>query len=167
MYYFDILAALAQYHIRYLVGGLAVNLHGIPRMTQDIDLIVSVNPENIEKLCSTLKTLGYIPRLPVNPLDMANPSVLNDWIENRHLKAFSFYHSKENYRVVDIVLVHPLDFEAAFSRRTMVSIQNIELSLLAIADLITMKEFAGRQQDLADIAMLRIVQQQEADEHDQ
>lgn len=149
-----------------MVGGLAVNLHGVPRMTQDIDLIVSVNPENIEKLCTALKSLGYIPRLPVNPLDMANPSVLNDWIENRNLKAFSFYHSKENFRVVDIVLVHPLDFEAAFSRRIMIPIQNIEISLLTIEDLITMKKFAGRQQDLADIVLLQVVQQQEVDEHD-
>ncbi|HEY9841051.1 MAG: hypothetical protein ACAI44_23780 [Candidatus Sericytochromatia bacterium] len=34
MYYFDILQALTG--IRYLiVGGLAVNLHGVPRVTQD------------------------------------------------------------------------------------------------------------------------------------
>jgi hypothetical protein len=35
-----------------VVGGLAVNLHGIPRMTYDIDLMVSLDTGNIMKLLS-------------------------------------------------------------------------------------------------------------------
>lgn len=156
MYYFDILTALAQAQVRYLiVGGLAVNLHGVPRVTQDIDLIISVEPDNVQKLCQALSELDYVPRLPVNPLDMANPDVLHDWVENRNLKAFSFYHRQQNYRVVDIVLVHPLDFEKAFAQKLSLNVQGVILHLLSIADLIAMKQAAGRQRDITDIDMLK------------
>ena len=165
MYYFDILTALAQAQVRYLiVGGLAVNLHGVPRVTQDIDIIISVEPDNVQKLCQALSELDYIPRLPVNPLDMATPEILQDWVENRNLKAFSFYHRQQNYRVVDIVLVHPLDFESAFERKISLEVQGIPLDLLSIPDLITMKQAAGRQRDLTDVDMLQKALALEADD---
>jgi hypothetical protein len=37
-----------------VVGGLAVNLHGVPRMTYDIDLMVLLESENILKVVSKL-----------------------------------------------------------------------------------------------------------------
>ena len=40
-----------------LVGGVALNLHGITRATEDIDLFVKPQPENIEKLRRALKAL--------------------------------------------------------------------------------------------------------------
>lgn len=50
MFYFEILEGLYNNKIKYLiVGGLAVNLYGIPRVTQDIDIILSMDKENILK----------------------------------------------------------------------------------------------------------------------
>jgi hypothetical protein len=37
-----------------VVGGLAVNFHGVPRMTYDIDLMILLQSENILKLLSQL-----------------------------------------------------------------------------------------------------------------
>ena len=114
MYYFEILEGLYESSVRYLLaGGLSVNLYGVPRVTQDIDIVIAMDKENVLKLTSLLKGSGYVPRLPVSPDDLANPNRVKDWIENRNLKAFSFYHKKDNYKVIDIVLVHPLDFEAS------------------------------------------------------
>ncbi len=50
-----------------VVGGLAVNLHGVPRMTYDIDLMILLQSENILKLVSKLTQWGYRPRIPVDP----------------------------------------------------------------------------------------------------
>ena len=33
-----------------VVGGLAVNFHGIPRMTYDIDLLIQLEPKNILRI---------------------------------------------------------------------------------------------------------------------
>lgn len=137
-----------------IVGGLAVNLHGVPRMTQDIDIIIAIEKENILALCDCLTNLGYAPRLPENPMNMADPEILKNWIEKRNLKAFSFFNKQDEFKVIDIVLVHPLNFEAAYQRKNIIKIQNIEIPLLAIDDLIEMKKFSGRPRDLSDIEML-------------
>ena len=158
MYYFEILEGLYRNNIRYLiVGGLSVNLYGIPRVTQDIDIVIAMDKENVLKLTSLLKESGYVPRLPVNPDDLANPDKVKDWIENKNLKAFSFYHKNENYKVIDIVLVHPLNFEKSFKNRTVKRAKDIDIYLASIDDVVKMKEFSGRPQDLSDIEMLNKV----------
>jgi len=55
------------------------------------------------------------------------------------------------------VLVHPLDFEKSFINRTIKKARDIDIYLASIDDIIKMKEFSGRSQDLSDIAMLRKV----------
>jgi hypothetical protein len=158
MYYFDLLEALYKNKVKYLiVGGLAVNLYGVPRVTQDIDLIISTSKSNVLKLISLLKNLGYVPRLPVNPAHLALPDKVKDWVESKNLKAFSFYHQKDNYKVVDIVLVHSLDFEQSFKNKTVKKVDNIKIYLASMDDLIRTKEFGNRPQDLSDIAMLKKV----------
>ena len=158
MYYFEILEGLYKSKVRYLIaGGLSVNLYGVPRMTQDIDIVIAMDRENVLKITSLLKELGYVPRLPVSPDDLANPDKVKDWIENKNLKAFSFYHKNENYKVLDIVLVHPLDFEKSFKNRTVKRAKDIDIYLASIDDVVKMKEFSGRPQDLSDIEMLNKV----------
>ena len=158
MYYFEILEGLYKSNVRYLLtGGLCVNLYGVPRVTQDIDIIIAMNKGNILRLTSLLKESGYVPRLPVSPNDLADAGKVKDWIENRNLKAFSFYHKKDNYKVIDIVLVHPLDFEMSFKNKTVKKAKDIDICLVSIDDIIKMKEFSGRTQDLSDIEMLNKV----------
>jgi len=156
MYYFDFLQKLSEHNIQYLiVGGLAVNLYGVPRVTQDIDIIIAFETSNLSRLSNVLKELGYVPRLPgVNPEDLADAEKREDWITNRNLKAFSFYHAKDFYKAVDIVLVHPLDFNSALKNRTVKKAQGIDINLVNIDDLIKMKSFSGRKQDLSDIELL-------------
>ena len=158
MYYFEILEGLYKSKVRYLIaGGLSVNLYGVPRMTQDIDIVIAMDRENVLKITFLLKELGYVTRLPVSPDDLANPDKVKDWIENKNLKAFSFYHKNENYKVIDIVLVHPLDFEKSFKNRTVKRAKDIDIYLASIDDVVKMKEFSGRSQDLSDIEMLNKV----------
>ncbi|MFH0924387.1 MAG: DUF6036 family nucleotidyltransferase [bacterium] len=156
MFYFEILEGLYKNKVKYLlVGGLSVNLYGVPRVTQDVDIIISMDKENILKTTSLLIKLDYVPRLPVNPDDLADLEKVKDWVENRNLKAFSFYHKRDNYKVVDILLVHPLDFNKAFKNKTAKKVKEIEIYLVSIADLIATKEFSGREQDISDINMLK------------
>ncbi len=49
--YLNIFKKLNEKKIRYiLAGGIAVNLHGIPRMTYDIDLIVDLEDRNLQNI---------------------------------------------------------------------------------------------------------------------
>lgn len=160
MFYYEVFQKFSVEGVRYvIVGGLAVNLHGVPRLTQDLDIIILLNAENVGKTTNVLKQLGFLPSLPVAPEDLARPEVVKDWTENRNLVAFNFYHQEQGYKSVDIILVHPLDFEKAYENRIQRQVKDIEISLVSIEDLITMKEKSGRAQDLSDIQMLRRVRE--------
>ncbi len=160
MFYYEILEKLFKHKIKYLVvGGLSVNLYGVPRMTQDIDIIISMEKENIVNLVKMLRDLGYEPRLPVDPSDLADTAKVNEWIDNRNLKAFGFYHPDAQYKSVDIVLVHPLDFDTAYSRKTVKKVRDTDIYLVSIDDLIEMKRSSGRKQDLSDIESLEKVKE--------
>ncbi len=155
MFYFEVFEALDREKIKYMiVGGLAVNLYGVPRLTCDIDIIISTDKENVSRLNAVLKKLGYVPRLPVNPDNLADEHMLKDWIDNRNMKAFSFYHSKENNKVIDIVISHPLDFSEAYRKAEKRKVNNIEICVVSLDDLILMKEFSARPKDISDRNML-------------
>ena len=50
--------ALREHRVDYLtIGGVAVQAHGHPRTTQDLDLLVAPDPANLERLAAALKEL--------------------------------------------------------------------------------------------------------------
>jgi hypothetical protein len=157
-YYFEILKALSKNDIEYLVvGGVAVNLHNVQRMTNDIDVIINMSKDNIARFVNLMKKMGYIPQLPVNPILLSDTSVLDDWISNKNMKAFSFYNKGENFKVIDLVISQPLDFEKAYGRRVMKDIDGVAVSLVSIDDLIKMKLHSGRVLDMRDVEDLGVV----------
>ena len=61
-----ILRALNDAEVRYLiVGGLAVVLHGYVRFTQDIDLVIQLERENVLRAMNAFTAIGYRPLVPV------------------------------------------------------------------------------------------------------
>jgi hypothetical protein len=64
----DLLRALNAEAVQYvLFGGQAVNLHGILRFTDDIDLFVSPAPENVERLRRALRRVWTDPSIEHRP----------------------------------------------------------------------------------------------------
>ncbi len=60
----DLLGALAEEGVRYvLFGGQAVNLHGIPRFTEDIDLFIDPDPDNVGRLRRALRRIWNDPAI--------------------------------------------------------------------------------------------------------
>jgi len=60
----DLLAALSSEGVEYvLFGGQAINLHGILRYTDDIDLFVLPTPENVERLRRALRRVWEDPAI--------------------------------------------------------------------------------------------------------
>jgi hypothetical protein len=54
----DLFSALHRFGVEYvLVGGIALNLHGIVRATEDVDLFVRPDPANIARLREALASL--------------------------------------------------------------------------------------------------------------
>lgn len=60
----DLMQALNEERVNYvLFGGQAVNLHGIPRFTEDIDLFIEPTAGNTERVRSALKRLWQDPAI--------------------------------------------------------------------------------------------------------
>ena len=59
-----VLRALTERGVRYkVVGGVALNLHGIVRATEDLDLFVDPSPDNVTKLVAALRSVYDDPQL--------------------------------------------------------------------------------------------------------
>jgi predicted nucleotidyltransferase len=140
-----------------LVGGLAVNFYGIPRMTYDVDLMIALNPENILKLVSRLSDWGYQPSVPVNPKDLADEKKRRIWIREKNMKAFSFYHEKEAIGEIDVLIDLPVPYEELRERAKVFDVEGTRVPVVSVQDLIDLKLRAGRQQDLSDAEHLKTV----------
>jgi hypothetical protein len=61
-YFFLLTDALEENKVDYfVVGGMAVNLHGLVRATEDIDLFINPTSENIDRLRSALRSVWSDP----------------------------------------------------------------------------------------------------------
>jgi hypothetical protein len=79
--------ALDDAGVRYLVaGGLAVNAHGYLRFTKDVDIVVQLVAENVERAFSALKSIGYRPSVPITAVQFANVEMREGWIRDEHMK---------------------------------------------------------------------------------
>jgi hypothetical protein len=59
-----VLRALAREGVRYkVVGGVALNLVGLPRATQDLDLFVASDEENVGRLRAALRSVFNDPEI--------------------------------------------------------------------------------------------------------
>lgn len=156
MIYRNILEKLQEKNLKYLVvGGIAINLHGYSRVTNDLDLLVLMDEENIRKIVEAIKELGYKPRMPIDINDFISSKNRTDWIENKNMKVFSVYNPENELEVIDILLVYKLDFREAYKNRESYQIDKIEIPTISIQDLIKLKEEAGREIDKLDINVLK------------
>jgi predicted nucleotidyltransferase len=149
---------LNGFGIDYLVvGGLAVNFHGVPRMTYDIDLMILLEPENILKLVIKLTQWGYRPKIPIDPRDFADEMKRNSWVHEKGMKAFNFYSETLPIGEIDIVIDTPIPYKELKSRAIKVELQDEKIPTVSIHDLIELKLRAGRKQDIADVEHLRMI----------
>ena len=161
MLYEALFRGLYAARVRYLiVGAVAINLHGVPRMTADLDLMVELTEPNLRTFVETVVALGYKPRVPVEAADFLNPSKRRKWRESKSMVMFTWIHPARPYEEIDIFLENPIDFESAYAKRKDLPIEDFTISLASVPDLITLKQISGREQDRSDIEALRKIQHQ-------
>jgi len=161
-----IFAALQVAGVRYLtVGGVAVVLHGHPRFTADLDLILSFEQANLLAALGALEALGYRPRAPVPATDFADPKMRRKWVQDKGVTVFSMWSSELPATEIDLFVEEPLPFEEAFARAIIATLDegDVSITVASIPDLIFLKERAGRPQDLADIDALRKIAREGGD----
>jgi predicted nucleotidyltransferase len=150
-----IFGALEDSGARYLVvGGVAVVLHGHPRFTADLDLMLALDAPNVDAALSALEGLGFRPRAPVPLRAFADPAQRLEWERTKGMTVFSLWSADLPGTEVDLFVAVPLPFEAAWPRRLRADLGGINVNVASLGDLIEMKRRAGRPQDLEDVREL-------------
>jgi hypothetical protein len=159
--YEDILRAFQKAKVKYvIVGGIAFNLLGGYRNTLDLDILVAMTDENLSKVVTILKKVGYHVKQPVDPMLIADQKTREDWIQNKNMKAFNFYKGERSYEEVDIVIDSPVTFEEADRDALKIRTRGLVLHVISPAKFIRMKKHSGRDKDLTDIEQIKIARKQ-------
>lgn len=155
IFYEEILRAFQKQRVKYvLVGGIAVNLLGSMRGTADLDVLVEMSDSNLKKIVRILKSRGYRVKQPVDPMRIADRKTREDWIKNKHIKAFNFYKEGE-LKEVDIIIESPVSFAEARKSAIRIKVDDLRLPVVSINNLIKMKRKTGRAVDKLDIEELK------------
>lgn len=162
MFYEEVFRKLADRKVKYAVaGGVALVLHGVVRLTADLDLIVDLGTENLRKFITAVNELGYKPKPPVNADDFIDPLNRKAWKEEKGMEVFSFYHPKMQMNLIDVFVNEPIGFNEIESEIVIFKARGIEIPVISKKHLKALKRKANRPQDIADIEALEEIDRME------
>jgi hypothetical protein len=151
----ELFAALEAAGLEYaVVGGVAVNIHGVPRMTYDVDIVVATTEPSLRTCREVLDGLGLRSRLPFALESIAAAATRRELEHDRGLVAVTFTDPSNPLREVDVLVAPSLDPDGIAARAVRRGSGAMTVRVASIEDLVRMKRLARRPQDLADVAHL-------------
>jgi hypothetical protein len=142
---FDVLDA---HQVEYIViGGIAVQVYGHVRMTNDIDLIPSPTPQNLKRLAAALEELEA---------RVLNPDNAHLKIDAQMLPRATLWQLATRHGDIDVLHSAPGadPFPQLRERALLITLGDHAIPIASRDDLIKMKRASGRPIDVADIAAL-------------
>lgn len=132
-------AAAAEY---LLVGAFAMAVHGVPRATGDIDILVRPSDDNARRVIAALRTFGApLAQHNVTEADFSVPGAV--------------YQLGLPPRRIDLLTsITGVSFDVAWASRVTARLQGREVAVLGRATLIENKRATGRPKDLVDVQLL-------------
>jgi len=138
--YQDVFRCLQKHDVKYVViGGIAAVLHGVPRATFDLDLLIEATEENATRLLQALL------EAKLGTASLTTPDRL---LENE-ITIF-----RDRLRIDVQTRTPGLDFESAWQRKQVMVHRQQEFFVLDVTDLIASKLAAAREIDLSDVRAL-------------
>jgi len=116
-------------------------LHGVPRATFDLDVLIEATPDNARKLLDALveANLGTAALTTAEDLLAHESTIFQDRVR------------------IDVQTSTPgIDFENAWERRETAEYQKHKIFVLSKEDLVASKRAAGRPVDLEDVRLLTL-----------
>lgn len=138
----DVFKSFQHHNVRYIViGGIASVLHGVPRATFDLDILIEATTENAQRLLEALAEAGFGTATMTNAQDIVahEITVFNDRVR------------------IDVQTCTPgVSFQDAWRRRKTITYQGQDFFILSKEDLLSSKRACGREVDLEDIRLLEM-----------
>jgi hypothetical protein len=143
--------ALAALGVRwFLFGAQAAILHGVARLSADVDVTVELGARSSRELVAALATAGFEPRVP-DAIAFAEAT-----------RVLPFVHGPSRMPL-DVVLAGPgleEQFLAGVQERV---VGSVRVPVVCAEDLVAMKMLAGRPRDLDDVAAIARVRRADLD----
>jgi nucleotidyltransferase AbiEii toxin of type IV toxin-antitoxin system len=140
----DLIRGMQQAGIPFAVcGGMALALHGFPRFTNDIDLLIL--PGQFENAVNVARQCGFNDAIEAIRLGRQSGRP----VEIHRINKFV----GEDFLTLDLILVSPV-LEQVWNDQMQFEWQGRLLPVVSRTGLAKMKRMAGRPQDLADIQNL-------------
>ena len=157
-----ILKMLYDCKIKYiLVGGLAINLYGIPRTTIDVDIMIELNNDNILNLINCFKANGFRFRQPIDEKKLIDKEYRKQLKEEKNVIVLTLENPNNPLEVLDFFIDNPIDFNKAYSRKKNLKVDDFEIYIASIEDIIEIKKISNRPIDISDIENLKLLKEHE------
>ena len=141
-----ILAAFGEEGVRYLVfGGVAVNLHGLPRFTEDLDVFIEPTRENVEAVKRALRRVYDDPNID----EISADDLVGDYPAVQYVPPEGTFH-------VDILTRLGEAFRYADLEPDTTSLDGVLVRLVSPRTLYRMKKDTVRPKDRLDADGLRV-----------
>jgi hypothetical protein len=129
----------------YLFGARAAILHGVARLTADVDVTVRLPPEiSSESLVAGLERHGFV-------LRVTDPGFV------RRTRVMPFVHA-ETALPLDVVIAGPGLEDQFLARAVFTDIEGAEIPVGTAEDIVIMKVLAGRPKDIDDVVAILAAQ---------
>jgi hypothetical protein len=137
----DLVSLLEERRIEYaLCGGIALAIHGAPRATQDIDLLVRA--EGLDALRAAARDRGFT--FESLPMEFSSSGIT----------AIRFTKLIDDLPLMLDALIAEGPLSAVWQTRLTMAFEGGQIHVVSKAGLVTMKLAAGRPQDIADLKRL-------------
>ncbi|HEY3215883.1 MAG TPA: nucleotidyltransferase [Candidatus Eisenbacteria bacterium] len=138
----DVFRSFQDHEVRYVViGGIAAILHGVPRATFDLDILIEATLDNTRRLLAALAEAG------LGTASLTTPEA----VLANEITVF-----KDRVRVDVLTEAPGLLFPRAWTERQTLDYQGQAFFVLSKQDLIASKRAAGRPVDLEDVRLLEL-----------
>lgn len=152
-----VFGALQRENVRFLVvGGVAAIAHGVVRYTNDLDLVLAFDEDNLLRGIKALESTGLKPKIPISAEAFSKEENRRRWALEKNMMVFQLAFFTANDLPVDVFMEPPFDFDEEYVRAGRHELApDLFVPVVSAEKLIEMKQKAGRPRDLDDIAKLQ------------
>jgi hypothetical protein len=141
----QVLAALEREGVRYVIfGAAALNLHGLARFTEDLDLFIDPDRDNVDRLKRALRGVFDDPHID----EISADDLLGEYPAIQYVPPDGTFH-------IDLLTRLGEAFRFADLDAVRLPFENITVSVASPATLHRMKRDTVRLKDKADAELLR------------
>jgi hypothetical protein len=157
-YYAEMLLALDKAEVNFVVaGGVACVLHGVERLTMDLDLALEMSNENLKNFAEVADSLNLKPRVPVPISFLIDQNNRKMMIEEKNALVFSVVDPLIPMKHIDIFLTADNSYEQLNKECDKIELRGRPIKVASKQQIIDMKLkiHPPRDKDIFDIAELK------------